>query len=171
MLVYLVVFGLPSCSNSWRTQFKKRKPYFDPEAKDMTPKAHLQLIYSDRLIIVLVVNTKKYVHMSGQGSSSTRRQRKGHSRKGTDNEQSRCIIDRYITHCQPYLFSSIITSRQWCQKRRQVLYCIQGGASPCGPTPACGFAHACNSRGCRQIVAVNATILVLPRNAIRIFHG
>ena len=41
MLVYLVVFGLPSCSNQWRTQFKKQKPYYDPEAQDMTPKAHL----------------------------------------------------------------------------------------------------------------------------------
>ena len=41
MLVYLVVFGLPTCSNSWQTQFIKRKPYYDPEAKSITPKAHL----------------------------------------------------------------------------------------------------------------------------------
>ena len=38
-----------------------------------------------------------------------------------------------------------------------------------GLTPACGFAHACNGRGCRQIEAVNAT--VLPRSAPINFHG
>ena len=51
MLVYLVVFGLPTCSNSWQTQFIKRKPYYDPEAKSMTPKAHLQPIYLDRFFL------------------------------------------------------------------------------------------------------------------------
>ena len=35
--------------------------------------------------------------------------------------------------------------------------------------PACGSAHARNGRGCRQIEAVNAT--VLPRGALRNFHG
>ena len=36
-------------------------------------------------------------------------------------------------------------------------------------TPACGSAHARNGRGCRQIEAVNAT--VLPRGALRKFHA
>ena len=35
-------------------------------------------------------------------------------------------------------------------------------------TPACGFAHARNGQGCRQIEAVNAT--VLPKGALRKFH-
>ena len=38
-----------------------------------------------------------------------------------------------------------------------------------GLMPACGFAHACNGRACRQIEAVNTT--VLPRDTLRQFHG
>ena len=62
MLVYLVVFGLPSCSNQWRTQFKKQKPYNDPSAEDMTPKAHLSLIYLYRVMDQFICASLSHAH-------------------------------------------------------------------------------------------------------------
>ena len=50
MLVYLVIFGLSGCSNSWRTQFQQQKPYYDPEAEDMTRKTRLWFIFLDRVV-------------------------------------------------------------------------------------------------------------------------
>ena len=44
---------------------------------------------------------------------------------------------------------------------------VQGGLTN---ARLCGFAHARNDRGCRQVEAVNATA-VLRRDALRNFHG
>ena len=46
---------------------------------------------------------------------------------------------------------------------------VRGGLRRGGLMPAQGFAHARNGQGCRQIEAVNAT--VLPRGASSKLHG
>ena len=60
-------------------------------------------------------------------------------------------------------------SKQKGDKASKTILCNTTGLRRGGLTPACGFAHVRNGRGCRQNEVVNAA--VLPRGALRIFHG